>query len=322
MLKKNVLILGGSGQDGAFLAQEYLSLGFTVVSVSRSESSRMSALGVKQYKQDFLSRIDLKEILLTTNPEVIINLASASSVAFCEENPQISKRINLDAVLQISESVEAYAKTEGRIVNFIQASSSEMFGDGEQICSEATTMNPVTTYGKHKYEAHNFVVSQKTNHVEYKSVILFNHESEYRAKNFVSSKVARAAAEVHVFGETKIQFGNLESKRDWGFAGDYMKALRLISLKSDNNCYVVASGEVHSIKEMLTTAFSFINKPDFEEYVSVNSDFYRDIETPPKIGNAEKCKKEFNWNLSLSFEKLIERIVGHQIQHIQRRPNG
>jgi len=321
VFKKCALILGGSGQDGAFLAQEYLDLGFTVASVSRSESSRMSALGVKEYKQDFLSSFELKQILLTTKPEVIVNLASASSVAFCEANPQISRRINLDLVLQVSETVEAYAKNEGRIVRFIQASSSEMFGEGAQICNESTAMNPITTYGKHKYAAHDFVVNQKSNHVDYKSVILFNHESEFRSENFVSSKIARAAAEVYVLGKTTIQFGNLDSKRDWGFAGDYMNALRLITLKSENKCYVVASGELHSVREMLITAFSHIDKPNFEEYVSVNLDLYRGVETPPKVGISDKCKKELNWNPSLSFEKLVERIVSHQIQRIQRGSN-
>lgn len=322
MSKKNALILGGSGQDGAFLAQEYLDLGFTVFSVSRSESFRMDALGVKQFKQNFLVDIDIKQILKETEPEVIINLASASSVAFCEANPKISKKLNLDAVLQLSDCVETYAEIENKNIKFIQASSSEMFGEGDQICTETTEMNPITTYGKHKHDAHKFVFSRKAKRVEYKSVILFNHESEYRTENFVSYKVARAAAEVKTLGKTMIQFGNLESRRDWGFAGDYMKALALISGQGKSNCYVVAFGEIHSIEEMLTTAFSYVEKPNFEKYVSVNSDFYREKETPPKIGNSEKCKSEFNWYPSLSFEQLVERLVNYQIQDIQRGLNG
>ncbi len=321
MSKKNALILGGSGQDGAFLAQEFLDLGFTVFSVSRSESSRMEALKVKQFKQNFLIDVDINEILRETEPEVVVNLASASSVAFCEANPEISKRINLDTVLQLSSCVESYAETLDRNIKFIQASSSEMFGEGDQICTETTLMNPVTIYGKHKHVSHEFVLNRKVENVEYKSVILFNHESEYRSENFVSYKVARAAAEVKAFGKTLIQFGNLESKRDWGFAGDYMKALALISVKSESNCYVVASGEIHSIEEMLTMAFSCVGIPNFSKYVSVNPNFYRETETPPKVGNSTKCKLEFNWNQSLSFEKLVERLVNFQVESIQRKTN-
>ncbi len=322
MSKKNALILGGSGQDGAFLAQEYLNLAFTVFSVSRSTSSRMEALGVKQFAKDFLVDMDIKAILKETEPEVVVNLASASSVAFCESNPEISKKINLDAVLHLSHSVENYAADEERIIKFIQASSSEMFGEGDQSCTETTLMNPVTIYGKHKYDAHKFILSRNAKNVEYKSVILFNHESEHRTENFVSRKVARSAAEVKTFGKTKIQFGNLESKRDWGFAGDYMKALALISDQGESNCYVVASGQTYSIKEMLTAAFAHIGEPQFKKYVSVNSELFRTTETPPKVGIADKCRNELNWQPSLSFEQLVARLVNYQIQDIQRGFSG
>jgi GDPmannose 4,6-dehydratase len=320
--KKNALILGGSGQDGAFLAQEYLNLGFTVFSVSRSTSSRMEVLGVKQFVKDFLVDMDIKAILKETEPEIVANLASASSVAFCESNPEFSKKINLDAVLQLSHSVENYASDEERIIKFIQASSSEMFGESDQICTETTLMNPVTIYGKHKHDAHKFILSRNAKNVEYKSVILFNHESEYRTKNFVSSKVARSAAEVKTFGETKIEFGNLESKRDWGFAGDYMEALALISDQGESDCYVVASGQTYSIEEMLRTAFAHIEKPEFNKYVSINSDLFRTKETPPKLGISEKCRSELNWQPSLSFEQLVARLVNYQIRDIQRGLNG
>lgn len=322
MSKKNALILGGSGQDGAFLAQEYLKLGFGVFSVSRSATSRMEALGVKQFVKNFLEDTDITAILKESQPELVANLASASSVAFCESNPEISKKINLDAVLQLSHSVENYAAEKEKIIKFIQASSSEMFGEGDQSCTETTLMNPVTIYGKHKHDAHEFIVNRNAKNIEYKSVILFNHESEYRTENFVSRKVARSAAEVKTFGKTTIQFGNLESKRDWGFAGDYMNALALISDQGESNCYVVASGKTYSIKEMLTAAFAHIGEPQFKKYVSVNSELFRTTETPPKVGIAEKCRNELNWQPSLSFEQLVARLVNYQIQDIQRGFSG
>lgn len=322
MDEKNALILGGSGQDGAYLAREYMDLGFTVFSVSRSTSYRLEALGVEQFTKNLLVDSDIKTILDRTKPQVVANLASASSVAFCESNPIISKKINLDAVLQLSDFVENYATKEKKRIRFIQASSSEMFGDGDQMCSETTLMQPLTIYGKHKLEAHEFVLKRKSDYVEYKSVILFNHESEFREQNFVSHKVARSAAEVKLFGKTQIQFGNLNSKRDWGFAGDYMNAFATISIRGESDCYVVGSGKIHSIEEMLKTAFDLIGVPEFRKYVSVNSDLLREKETPPKIGVSEKCKREFNWQPTLDFEQLVARMVNFQIQRFQRGIDG
>ena len=321
MSKKNALIIGGSGQDGAFLAQEYLTRNFTVFSVSRSCNPRMEKLGIKQFKKDFSVEIDLEDLLRESDPEIIINLASASSVAFCEANPEVSKKINLDAVKGFAGLTEAYSQEKEKRIKFIQASSSEMFGESEQVCNEETQMRPITIYGKHKTEAHEFVLNRKANNVEYKSVILFNHESEFRSSSFVSHKATRAAAEVKSFGETRIQFGNIESMRDWGFAGDYMNALAMISLQSEKNCYVVASGEIHSIEEMIKSAFAYVDISDFRKYLSINQELYRNKETPAKVGNPARCKNEFNWEPSLDFKRLVERLVNYQVHSIQRNSN-
>jgi GDPmannose 4,6-dehydratase len=316
VLTQNVLILGGSGQDGAFLAERYIQTGLKVFSVSRNESTRLNNLGVKQYRRDLSSDIGILDILLDISPDIVVNLASISSVAFCEMNPELSQIINFDAVKNIMKQIIIFTETQGKHTKFIQASSSEMFGNTSEICDESTPMNPLTVYGKHKLQSHEFVLNQAKAQIDSKSVVLFNHESEFRTSEFVSSKASKAAAEVFTQGNTQIQFGNLNNQRDWGFAGDYMAALAKISTSGSKSCYVIASGKLHSIEEMLILAFSYVDVSNYRDYISINEKYYRKIETPPIKGNAQVCSAELNWKPTLSFEQLIERLVKHQIENI------
>ena len=316
MLTQKVLILGGSGQDGAFLAESYMQTGLKVFSVSRNESTRLNVLGVKQYRRDLSSDIGILDILLDISPDIVVNLASISSVAFCEMNPDLSQIINFEAVKNIMGQIIVFNKIQGKHIKFIQASSSEMFGNTSEICDELTPMNPLTVYGKHKLQSHEFVLNQVNPQIDSKSVVLFNHESEFRTLEFVSSKASKAAAEVFKQGSTQIQFGNLNNQRDWGFAGDYMDALAKISTNGSKSCYVIASGKLHSIEEMLIHAFSYIGLSNYGDHISINKKYYRKIETPPIKGNAKLCSTELNWKPSLSFEQLIERLVKHQIENI------
>jgi GDPmannose 4,6-dehydratase len=318
VLTKKVLILGGSGQDGAFLAEKYMQIGLKVFSVSRNESTRLNNLGVKQYRRDLSSDIGILDILLDICPDIVVNLASISSVAFCEMNPELSQIINFEAVKSMMKQIIIFTEIQGKHIKFIQASSSEMFGNTSEICDESTPMNPLTVYGKHKFQSHEFLLNQAKAQIDCKSVVLFNHESEFRTSEFVSSKASKAAVEVFKHGNTQIQFGNLNNQRDWGFAGDYMDALAKISTSGSKNCYVIASGKLHSIEEMLTLAFSCVGVSNYRDYISISEKYYRKIETPPIKGNAQVCTAELNWKPTLSFEQLIERLVKHQIENISK----
>lgn len=316
MPTQTVLILGGSGQDGAFLAQKYLKEGFQVFSVSRRESLRLNKLGVTQFKRDFMVNADILDILFNLDPDIVVNLASISSVAYCESNPQISEKINFIAVKNFVNSIVTYSDVRNKNIAFIQASTSEMFGDTYEFCDEFTVMNPVTVYGKHKLLSHEIILNEKYKKFNFKSIILFNHESEFRAPEFVSYKVSRAAAEVHAFGSTQIEFGNLSKKRDWGFAGDYMDAFRDISIRGQGSSYVVASGKLHSIEDMLAEAFAVVKISNFQDYIVVNEKFFRKTETPPIKGNARKCISELGWSPKIDFAQLIERLVKNQLSRI------
>lgn len=321
MPNASALILGGSGQDGAFLAESLLEAGSEVTSLSSKLSDRMARLGVSQIQREISPNSGIYDILKEIKPNIVINLISLSSVAYCEENQAASLAINSELVLRLSQEIKDYSDNFSLPVRFIQASSSEMFGIGSQVCDEETKLNPVTTYGRHKRDAHEHLMNSSGVRVTNISVILFNHESEFRPANFVSAKVARAAAEVSVNGFTKIEFGNLESKRDWGYAGDYMRAVTDISLNGMHRCYVIASGELHSIREMLETAFQYADIKDFTNYIKVNDKYLRKIETPPIVGDSELYKSEFGNKPSLSFDQTIGRMVQHHLDEIRGNKN-
>lgn len=317
MQQKSALILGISGQDGAFLAKAFCDQDVRVHGVSRGFSHRLSDLGVSQTQVDISSEVNFRKLLSNANPDIVINLVSLSSVALCEKNTHLSEEINLTLVKKIVSQVEDFASKSSKEIQFVQASSSEMFGPGEELCNESTPMNPVTTYGKHKYDAHQFLMNRIHKLVHYTSIILFNHESEFRPAGFVSAKVARAAAEVATTGSTKIEFGNIQSKRDWGFAGDYMKAMCNIALKGKHNCYVVASSELHSVEEMIRIAFDTAGVSDYKRFINLNSEYFRSIETPPIRGDNSLYKNEFGWTPSVTFEGLVQNMVRHHMMEIE-----
>jgi GDPmannose 4,6-dehydratase len=317
VLQKSALILGSSGQDGAFLARAFHDRGLMVHGVSRQFSHRLSEMGTSQTQVDISSEVNFRKLLTTINPDIVINLVSLSSVALCEKNPDLSEEINLILVKKIVSQIEDFVSKSSKEIHFVQASSSEMFGPGEEFCNELTLMNPITTYGKHKYYAHEFLMNRIHQLVRYTSVILFNHESEFRPAEFVSAKVARAAAEVAINGLTKIEFGNIQSKRDWGFAGDYMKAMCNIALSGKHNCYVVASSELHSVEEMIRIAFETVGDSDFKRHINLNSEYFRMIETPPIRGDNSLYKNEFGWTPSVTFEELVQNMVRHHMMEIK-----
>ena len=319
MVKPKALILGAGGQDGPFLAKHLLNEDFDVTCISSVESIRLNQLKVDTFKLRVGLDSDLLNLFGQLAPDLVINLASKSSVAFCEENPKISEEVNYELVVKIVTALEKFSQTNSKKVKFIQASSSEMYGISNHPCTEETAMNAVTTYGKHKLLAHEFLLDHKSRHnsVNCHSVILFNHESEFRSLNFVSAKIARAAAEVAVNGRTDIEFGNLESSRDWGYADEYMEGVSKIAVSGHDESYLLASGELHSVRELLESAFRVIGSSNFKDFIKTSSAYKRKKETGPIVGDASKVYKEFGWRPSVGYEEMIEILVRYQISQIR-----
>ena len=318
MRTPKVLIIGSSGQDGPILANQYLQLNWDVYCISRSESTRISKIRVNQEQLDLNSGQSLKNRIISIRPDVIINLASKSSVAYCETNTSESFETNFRLVERLVEDVQIAATNLKKEIKFIQASSSEMFGEQEFPCDEETKMSPISTYGKHKFLAHKLVTNQHHELVKFHSAILFNHESEYRPDIFVSSKVARAAAEVKLFGFTNIEFGSIDNKRDWGYAPDYMEAIVAISQFSQAKSYVIGSGLLHSVREMLIAAFEHIGTPNYMDYVRISEQFVRSINPKPVVSDPRKIYDDLGWVSKVKFESLVTKLVDAKIAELTR----
>ena len=319
MRKSRALIIGAGGQDGPYLAQHLLSDGFDVCCISSIESSRLLELNVDILQLRVGLDSDLVKLFTQLTPDVVINLASKSSVAYCEKNPKESEAINYQLVVKIVTALEKFSITNSQRVKFIQASSSEMYGKSDRPCTEETAMEAITTYGKHKLLAHNFILNRTnlTKEVRCHSVILFNHESEFRSGDFVSAKIGRAAAEVAIHGRTDIEFGNIESSRDWGYADNYMQGVAKIVGAGEAKSYLLASGELHSVGELLESAFRYVGCSNYKDFIKTSNTLKRKKETGPIVGDASRINREFGWRVTVGYEEMIKRIVNYQISRIK-----
>lgn len=324
MSTTNVLLLGASGHDGPFLAEAFISNGCEVTCLSKNSSERLSKLPVNQLIEPSSFKNGIQNQILDIKPDVIVNLISKSSVAYCEKNSNESRKINYELVKKLALDTEICADILNKDIKFIQASSSEMFGKSSTPCSEDSPKFPISVYGHHKLLSHQFLMSKNihSKRVDFKSVILFNHESEFRPDHFVSSKVSRAAAEVYLNRQTLIEFGNIESERDWGYAIDYMYAFAKVALFGQSASYVIASEKLNSVKTMLELAFSHVGENDYEKFVKINESLKRQNDTTAIVGNYAKLRNEFDWEPKVSFSDMVKKMVDFQIQKLENFSNA
>lgn len=319
MSSKRALIIGAGGQDGPYLASQLIRAGYAVSGISRKHSDRLESLNVEQYIYNVNLNSDLIEILRITKPTILVNLLSKSSVSECQSNPEASYATNFELAKFILCVFDAHLKGQNQQGRFIQASSSEMFGRGDRIVTENSQMSPATFYGMHKLLMHDFTLNFKSDFVKAISVILFNHESPFRSEKFVSSKVATAIAQVAITGETNLKFGNIQSKRDWGYALDYMSGITQIIESGKENCYLLASGESHSVQEMLRIGFESVNIFKFEHMIQIDKSLQRSVESGAIIGDTSKIVSELAWKPEMNFNDLAAFLVKEKIAEIKNR---
>lgn len=301
------LILGSNGQTASYLIEKLLSDGHTVVGVSRKTNhffhSQFSHLVLD------LRNFDQIELLLDSeNPDIVVNLASLSSVMACEKDPETSNLINYLMVVKVAEEIMRYNNQHGSNVSMIHSSSSEMYsGHGSIEVSEGLNLNPLSTYGKHKALAHTYLGTKRTEGLLVVSnAILFNHESPRRPVTFVSQKIVQTARAISQHNETMLKLGNVNIRRDWGYAKDYAEALSLMSTSRANSDFVIASGELHSIYEFVEHAFNYYNIELNELTLQTDSLLIRQNENDGVWGNTNKIKSELGWAAQTSFSRLVE----------------
>lgn len=316
MKKKRAFITGIAGQDGSYLAEYLLELGYEVFGTIRRNStpenqdSRISHLDsrITTYYSDLMDQSSLERALEECQPDEIYNIAAQSHVRISFDIPQYTVQTNALGVLNI---LEAYRKVCPNS-KFYQASSSEMFGnsiDDDGFQRETTPMHPVSPYGCSKLFGYSIVKNYRNSYnLHACNGILFNHESPRRGSNFVTNKVVKTAVEIKMGLKDVLVLGNLDSYRDWGHSKDYVKAMHLILNSDKPNDYVVSTMETHSVREMVEYVFNKLEL-DFNTYVKQDPKFLRPEELKFLKGDSTKIREELGWHPEYTFETMLDEMI-------------
>ena len=311
------LITGVTGQDGLYLAELLLGKGYEVFGLVRGQNNPKRELveqqvpGVQIVTGDLTDLSSLMRAMTTAAPDEVYNLGAISFVAYSWENARLTSEVTGLGVLNMLEATRLYSGDDLSRVRFYQASSSEMFGKVQQVPqSEATLLWPRSPYGVAKVYGHYMTINYRESYgMHASSGILFNHESPRRGPEFVTRKISRAVARISLGLQDSISLGNLEAKRDWGFAGDYVDAMWRMLQAPAGDDYVVATGETHSIREYLDIAFARVGIDDWSDLVVVDPRFFRPAEVDLLIGDATKARTELGWEPQVSFPELVTMMV-------------
>ena len=311
-MMKTALITGITGQDGSYLADYLLSLGYRVIGMVR-RSSTMNFGRIDHIQDqitlahgDLLDQTSLLGIMREHRPDEIYNLAAQSFVPVSWKQPVLTGEFTALGVTRMLEAMRSVVP-EAR---FYQASSSEMFGKVREVPQKETTpFYPRSPYGVAKVYGHWITVNYRESYDLFAcSGILFNHESPRRGMEFVTRKVTHGAAQIKMGLAKELHLGNLDSRRDWGYAGDYVKAMWLMLQQDKPADYVVGTGETHSVRKLAQLAFDYLGL-DWEQHVVVDPQFYRPAEVDVLVSDPSRARDELGWKPEVTFEELIQMMV-------------
>jgi GDPmannose 4,6-dehydratase len=321
--RKRALITGITGQDGSYLSELLLEKDYEVHGIIRRTSTfntdRIDHMYVDPHNEaarlflhygDLTDGVTLRRILEEVKPTEIYNLGAQSHVRVSFDSPEYTVDSVGMGTLRLLEAIRDYRHRTSIDVHFYQAGSSEMFGKVQDVPQKETTpFYPRSPYACAKVYAHWQTVNHRESYGMFAcNGILFNHESPRRGETFVTRKITRAIARIVAGKQKKIYLGNLDSKRDWGYAKDYVKAMWLMLQQDEPDDYVVATGETHSIREFLDTSFNYVNL-DWHDYVEFDERYLRPTEVDLLIGDPTKVKQKLGWEPSVTFEQLVALMV-------------
>ena len=322
---KKAFITGIGGQDGSYLAEHLLDLGYEVHGITRrnstpeNQSTRLNDIrfNISTYYGDLSDQGGLERLLDKIQPDEIYNIAAQSHVRISFDIPQYTVQTNSLGVLNI---LEAYRRSCPN-AKFYQASSSEMFGlsvEDDNFQRETTIMNPVSPYGCSKVFGYNIVRNYRRAYgLHATNGILFNHESPRRGSNFVTNKVAKAAAQIKLGLQDKLELGNMDSYRDWGHSYDYVRAMHLMMQHNKPGDWVVSTMKTHSVREMCDVVFSHLGL-DYKDYVVQNPKYLRPEELPYLRGDSTKIRKELGWEPIYTFKKMMEEMADYWLNFYKK----
>jgi GDPmannose 4,6-dehydratase len=314
-------ITGITGQDGQHLAEFLHSKGYEVFGMVKGQNNpKMREVQEEQpYVQavpgDLTDLPSLVKALDQVRPDEVYNLAAVSFVALSFNQAELTANVTGVGVLRMLDAVRIVGGGQNNPIRFYQASSSEMFGKvRETPQTEKTPFHPRSPYGCAKVFGHDITVNYRESYGLYAcSGILFNHEGPRRGVEFVTRKVTNAVARIKLGLQDEIVMGNLDSKRDWGYAGDYVKAMWLMLQQDEPDDYVIATGETHSIEDLVERAFAEVGIDDWRPYVRQDPKFFRPAEVDLLIGDSTKARTKLGWQPEVDFPQLIKMMVAHDL---------
>jgi GDPmannose 4,6-dehydratase len=318
---KTALVTGITGQDGTYLAELLLSKGYTVFGLVRDPKTTKSQdvkeliPGLNLVAGDLTEYDTLVAALETTQPDEVYNLGAMSFVAQSWEQASLTTDVTAKGVLNLLEATRLYAGSDIDRVRFYQASSSEMFGAAVASPQDETTAFwPRSPYGVAKVFGHHMTINYRESYgMHASSGILFNHESPRRGQAFVTRKISQAVAKISLGTQDNLALGNLETRRDWGYAVDYVEAMWRMVQEDDASDYVIATGEVHSLRDFVTVAFAAVGIHDWAPLVRQDERFMRPADIQVLVGNPAKAKERLGWVPSVDFEELVGLMVHSDI---------
>src|SRR5579883_114387 len=321
---KRALITGITGQDGSYLAELLLEKGYEVHGIVRRASTesfeRIEHLvgKIQLHQADLLDQLSIIDVMKETNPDEVYNLAAQSFVPTSWKQPVLTGEFTAIGVTRVLEAIRLLGRDH---IRFYQASSSEMFGKVQEVPQrESTPFYPRSPYGVAKVYGHWITVNYRESYNMFCcSGILFNHESERRGREFVTRKVTDGVARIKLGMSSELRLGNLDAKRDWGFAGDYVRAMWLMLQQDRPDDYVVATGETHTVRRLVELAFAAAGL-DWQKHVKIDPALVRPAEVDLLIGDPSKAKRMLGWKPEVSFEQLVERMVKADVARLQGKP--
>ena len=312
------LITGVRGQDGALLARALLDLGWDVHGTARRVETGLPVSGLVVHEADLLDATAFAAVIDRTEPDLVVNLAGISSVELSWEQPVLTSEVSGRIVANLLQACRELEQRLGRDVRFLQASSSEIFGNPSELPqTERTAVCPTNPYGAAKAFAHHLVQLARLRGQFASNAILYNHESPERPLTFVTRKITWGVAEIATGRAETITLGNLDAKRDWSWAGDVIDAIIAIADASTPGDFVVASGVSRSVREFVAAAFAAAGIDDWQDRVLQDPRFMRPSDAPEMRGDASKLSSELGWHPRVSFEEMVRRMVEHDIAELR-----
>jgi len=325
------LITGVTGQDGSYLAELLLSKGYEVHGLKRRSSSFNTARVDHIYEDfheadarfhlhyaDLADGSSLTRLMYDLRPDEIYNLGAQSHVKVSFEAPEYTADVVACGTLRLLETI----RQTGIGARFYQASSSEMFGSTPPPQSEASLLHPRSPYACAKVFGHNITVNYRESYRMHASCgILFNHESPRRGETFVTRKITRAVAHIKLGLQDRLYLGNLDARRDWGYAPDYVRAMWLVLQQDNPDDYVIGTGEAHSVREFVEAAFAYADL-DWRDYVEVDPSYFRPAEVDHLLADASKARTRLGWEPTVSFPELVRLMVDADLKQLETTLQG